>query len=213
VSKTSIAPPAGLDGAVSAVVTACESPRLAGLPAASYRSLTDDATVSRAQALTRLVFGSRRTIAGTVYGTIVVLAALSAGGKAFEHDLWHLAAIVVTTVLVLWIAHVYAHGLGESLQVGRRLDAAELGAVAGRELAIPAAAVAPTAMLALGALGLFRGSTAVWLAVGICVATLAVQGLRYALLERLGYVGMFAAVALNLALGLAIVGLKVVVAH
>jgi hypothetical protein len=169
--------------------------------------------VSRAEALTRLVFGSRRSIAGTVYGTIVVLAALSAGGKAFEHDLWHLAAIVVTTVLVLWIAHVYAHGLGESLQLGRRLDAAELGAVAGRELAIPLAAVAPTTILALGAVGLFRGSTAVWLADGICVATLAVQGLRYAALERLGRLGTLTSVALNLALGLTIVALKVVVAH
>jgi hypothetical protein len=169
--------------------------------------------VSRADGLTRLVFGSRRSIAGTVYGTIVVLAALSAGGKAFEHDLWHLAAIVVTTVLVLWIAHVYAHGLGESLQLGRRLDAAELGAVAGRELAIPLAAVAPTTILALGAVGLFRGSTAVWLADGICVATLAVQGLRYAALERLGRLGTLTSVALILALGLTIVALKVVVAH
>ena len=169
--------------------------------------------MSRADGLTRLVFGSRRSIAGTVYGTIVVLAALSAGGKAFEHDLWHLAAIVVTTVLVLWIAHVYAHGLGESLQLGRRLDAAELGAVAGRELAIPLAAVAPTTILALGAVGLFRGSTAVWLADGICVATLAVQGLRYAALERLGRLGTLTSVALNLALGLTIVALKVVVAH
>ena len=169
--------------------------------------------MSRAEALTRLVFGSRRSIAGTVYGTIVVLAALSAGGKAFEHDLWHLAAIVVTTVLVLWIAHVYAHGLGESLQLGRRLDAAELGAVAGRELAIPLAAVAPTTILALGAVGLFRGSTAVWLADDICVATLAVQGLRYAALERLGRLGTLTSVALNLALGLTIVALKVVVAH
>ena len=180
---------------------------------ASLPVLSHDAAVSRTRVLTRLVFGSRRTIAGTVYGTIVVLAALSAGGKAFEHDLWHLAAIVVTTVLVLWVAHVYAHGLGESLQVGRRLDAAELGGVAGRELAIPLAAAAPTAMLALGAVGLFRGNTAVWLAVGICVATLAVQGFRYAFLERLGRLGTLAAVALNLALGLAIVGLKVFVAH
>ena len=87
--------------------------------------------MSSAQGRGRLVFGSRRSIAGTVYGTIVVLAALAAGGKAFEHDLWHLAAIVVVTVLVLWIAHVYAHGLGESLEAGRRLDVAELGAIAG----------------------------------------------------------------------------------
>lgn len=163
--------------------------------------------------LTRLVFGSRRTIAGTVYGTIVVLAALAAGGKAFQNDLWHLIALVDVTVLVLWIAHVYSHGLGESLQVGRRLDAAELGAIAGRELAIPLSAVAPTAILVLGAVGVFKGTTATWLAVGICVLALTVQGLRYALLERLGTVGTLISVALNLALGLTIVGLKVVVSH
>jgi len=169
--------------------------------------------VSENGVLTWLVFGSRRTIAGTVYGTIVVLAALAAGGKAFQNDLWHLIALVDVTVLVLWIAHVYSHGLGESLQVGRRLDAAELGAIAGRELAIPLSAVAPTAILVLGALGIFKGTTAAWLAVGICVVALTVQGLRYALLERLGTVGTLISVALNLALGLTIVGLKVVVSH
>ena len=68
-------------------------------------------------------------------------------------------------------------------------------------------------MLVLGALGVFRGVTAVWLAVGICVVALTVQGLRYALLERLGTVGTLVSVALNLALGLTIVGLKVVVSH
>jgi len=178
-----------------------------------FQSLPHDAKVSRAQGLTRLVFGSGRTIAGTVYGTIVVLASLAAGGKAFEDHAWHLVAIVDVTVLVLWVAHVYAHGLGESLEAGRRLDAAELGTLARRELAIPLAAVAPTAMLVLGAVGLVRGSTAVWLAIGICVAALAVQGLRYALLERLGRLGTLASVGLNLALGLAIVALKVIVAH
>jgi hypothetical protein len=148
-----------------------------------------------------------------VYGTIVVLASLAAGGDAFKDHLWHLAAIVVTTVVVLWIAHVYAHGLGESLRAGRRLDVAELGAVAGRELAIPLAAVAPTTVLVLGAVGVLRGSRAVWLAVAVCVATLAFQGLRYARIERLSRLATFAAVAVNLALGLAIVALKVAVAH
>ena len=161
----------------------------------------------------RLFYGSPTTIAGTVYGTIVVLAVLAAGGKAFEHDLWGLTAIVVITVVVLWVAHVYAHGLAESLQLDRRLDAAELGAIARRELAIPLAAVAPTAVLVLGAVGLLRGRTAVWLAVGIGVATLALQGVRYAKVERLGPTGTLVAVALNLALGLAIIALKLVVVH
>jgi hypothetical protein len=177
------------------------------------QSLPGDAAATRAQAVLRVVFGSRATIAGTVYGTIVVLAVLAAGGQAFEHDLWRLVAIVVTTVLVLWMAHVYAHGLGESLQAGRRLTAAELGEIARRELAIPLAAVAPTAVLVLGALGLFGDRTAGWLAFGLGVATLAVQGLRYALVERLGRTGTLAAVALNVVLGLVLVILEVLVSH
>ena len=161
----------------------------------------------------RLVFGSRATIAGTVYGTIVVLAVLAAGGKAYEHDLWRLVAIAVTTVLVLWLAHVYAHGLGESLRAGRRLDAAELGAIARRELAIPLAAVAPTAVLLLGVVGLLAAPTAFWLAFGLGVATLGVQGLRYARVDRLGAKGTAAAVALNVALGLVLVVLELLVSH
>jgi hypothetical protein len=169
--------------------------------------------VSRAGAITRFVFGSRSTIAGTIYGTVVTLAVLATGGKAFEHDLWGLVALVVTTVIVLWMAHVYAHALGESLQLDRRLDAAELGAIARRELAIPLAAVAPTAVLLLGALGVLGGRAAVWCALVIGLVTLALQGLRYAWVERLGRAGTVAAVALNLALGLALVALEVIVAH
>jgi hypothetical protein len=176
-------------------------------------SLQDDLTVAWTRAVTRLFYGNRTTIAGTVYGTIVVLAVLTAGAKAFEDDLWELAAIVVTTVLVLWVAHVYAHGLGESMQLDRRLDAPELGAIARRELAIPLAAVAPAAALVLGAAGVLGGSTAVWLAVGVGVGTLALQGLRYAKVERLGPTGTLLAVAVNLVIGLAIIALKLVVAH
>jgi hypothetical protein len=169
--------------------------------------------MNRPQVLTRFVLGSRTTIAGTVYGTIVVLAVLGAGGRAYQDDLWRLVVIVVTTVLVLWMAHVYAHGLGESLQMGKRLNAAELGSIARRELAIPLAAVGPATILVLGAVGLFAGRTAEWLAFGLGVVTLAAQGLRYAAAERLGRGATIAAVSINLALALVLVVLEVLVSH
>lgn len=128
-------------------------------------------------------------------------------------DPWRLAVVVSTTVLVLWIAHVYAHGMGESIARGRRLDRPELASVARRELAIPLAAVAPVAALAAGGLGLFRDTTAGWLALAIGLVTLGVQGLRFAQLEGLGPLATAASVGTNLALGLAIVVLKVLVAH
>jgi hypothetical protein len=65
----------------------------------------------------------------------------------------------------------------------------------------------------LGAVGAFDGPTAVWLALGLGVAALAVQGVRYARLERMSKSGTAVVVGLNLVLGLSIVILKVVVVH
>ena len=161
----------------------------------------------------QLVFGSAGGIAGTVYGTIVVMATVTAGSNGEQTDAWRLAVVVGVTVLVLWIAHVYAHGIAESLERRRRLDRAELRDVARRELAIPAAAVAPLAALVLGGVGVLDEQTAVWLALGIGVVTLAVQGRRYAAVEQLDRTGTLTAVALNVLLGLVIVGLKALLAH
>ena len=81
------------------------------------------------------------------------------------------------------------------------------------ELAIPLAAVAPTAALALGAFGLFADGTALWLAMAIGLVTLGVQGARYSALEGLGRLGTVESIGLNLAFGLVIVALKALVAH
>jgi len=160
-----------------------------------------------------VALGARDTIAGTVYGTIVVLAALAAGARAFRHDLWDLIAIAGSTVTVLWIAHVYAHGLGESVREGHRLTLPELADIALREFAILLAAVPVLAAVALGALGLLDDETAMWLAFGVGVFSLAVQGIRYARLEHLSRAGTAITIGLNLALGLALVAMKVAVDH
>jgi hypothetical protein len=158
------------------------------------------------------VLGTPHTIAGTVYGTIVVMGSITAGAEG-TNDSVRLAVIVGSTVLVLWLAHVYAHGLGESISRQRRLDRAEFLSVARREFSIPLAAAAPTVALILGGLDAVRDATAVWLALGIGLATLAVQGARYATLEHLGPLATAASIAMNLGLGLVIVALKVFVAH
>jgi hypothetical protein len=161
----------------------------------------------------RLLFGSAGGIAATVYGTIVVMATVTAGYHGESTDAGRLAVVVGVTVLVLWVAHLYSHALAESLERGRRLDGAELGAVARREWGIPAAAGAPIAVLLLAAFGVLREQTAVWLALGVGVATLGVQGARYAAAERLGRTGTLVAISVNLLLGLVIVGLKALLAH
>jgi hypothetical protein len=166
----------------------------------------------RSDAAHRLFFGAPHELAGTVYGTVVAMATVTAGAKG-NLGAWELATLVASTALVLWIAHVYADGLGESVARGRRLDGPELGSIARRELAIVLAAVLPAAALVLGALDVLRDETAVWIALAAGLVTLVVEGVRYARLERLGAGGTAAVVGINLALGLAVVGLKAALTH
>ena len=161
----------------------------------------------------RYILGSRETVAGTVYGTIVVLAVLAAGADTYKHQLWRLDAIAATGAVVLWLAHVYSHALGESLKEERRLDAREFAAIARREYAVVLAAVPPVVVLALGAAGLLSASAAIWAAFGVGVVTLGAQGVRYARLEELSLPASVVSVLLNLALGLALVAAEVVVSH
>lgn len=166
----------------------------------------------RNEGILRRLVAPRGEIAGTVYGTIVVMGALVAGSKG-KADPARLGAIVSGTVLVLWLAHVYSHALGETITRGRRLDRAELADVARRELAIPLSAVAPLASLLLGALGVLDETTAIWIALIIGLATLAAGGIAYARIERLSGLGTLAVVAINLAFGLGLVALKAALAH
>lgn len=160
-----------------------------------------------------VALGTRERIAGSVYGTIVVLAVLADGAAAYEHELWKLDALLLASVLVLWVAHTYAHGLGESLRLDRRLTRPELVAILNRELAIPLAALLPLAAITVGALRAINDSGAVWVAFGIGVVTLTVQGVRFARLERLRLGGTAVVVAANLSLVAVIVVVKVLVSH
>ena len=159
-----------------------------------------------------VLFGVGAGIASTVYGTVLVMATLTAAYATEKHP-WKLAVIVATTSVVLWIAHLYAHGLSASIERSRHLRRDELISITRRELGILLAAAAPTIALLLGGAGVFVETAAVWLALGIGLLTLAVEGLRFARFEHLALPGTVVAVGVNLALGLAIVALKVEVAH
>jgi hypothetical protein len=163
--------------------------------------------------LQRFLLGDRQSIAGTVYGTIVVMSVLAAGARTYEHQLWRLIVLAGGSAVVLWLAHVYSHGLAESLGLGRRLRLGELFVIARREYAVIAAAILPLAMVVLGALGVLERHRAVRWGLWVGVAALAAQGVRYARLEELSRGATFATVALNLAIGLGIVALEVLVAH
>jgi len=162
--------------------------------------------------IARLALGHGHEVAGVVYGTIVAMATLTAA-YANVKDPWKLATIVWSTLFVLWVAHVYSHGLAESMARGRRLDRPELKSLARRELGILLSAVGPSLALLLGVLDVLKLSTSVWLALGIGLAILGVEGLRYARLEKLRPAATLGVTAINLALGVLVVALKIGLTH
>ena len=126
--------------------------------------------------LKRLILGDRQTVAGTVYGTIIVMSVIAAGGKAYEHHLWRLVVLAGGSSVVLWF-------------------------------------VRPLAAVGLGAGGVLAERPSVQLALWLGVVVLAAQGIRYARLEHLHPAATFVTISLNLAIGLALVGLEVLFAH
>jgi hypothetical protein len=166
---------------------------------------------SGASRLPRRGIGER--LAGFVYGTIVTLAVLVAGARAFPEDPAHIAATIGITLVVLWVAHVYAHALAHSVTHDEHLSLAEVRYIARREASLMEAAVPPLAALLLGVVGIFETSTSLWVAFGAGLAVLAVQGLVFARVERLSWAGTAFVVAANLGLGLALVTAKVLLTH
>ena len=151
-------------------------------------------------------------VAGTVYGTIVVMATLTAAYATEKHP-WNLAGIVLSASLVLWLAHVYAHGLSESIELGRRVNPKEIAAIIRRERGILLAAAAPVAFLLVGAAGLLKETVSIWIALGVGLLTLFAEGVRFSRIEHLRPLAAAVAIGINVALGLAVVAMKVELTH
>jgi hypothetical protein len=169
--------------------------------------------MERAGRVSRSRVRAGERLGGIIYGTIVALAVVVEGSRAYPHEPGHAAVLVAVTAAVFWLAHVYAHALGESLQRDERLTLAELRTIARHEFAIEEAAIFPIMGLLLGTLNVFADSTAYWLAFLFGMIVLVVQGFRFARVEHLGPLRTFGIVAANATLGLLLVALKLFVSH
>jgi hypothetical protein len=95
----------------------------------------------------------------------------------------------------------------------RHISLAELRRIGRHESSIIEAALPPLAAMLLAAFGLISTKAGTWIAYGLGLAVLMVSGLVFARVERLGSLATLAVVALNVALGLVLVALKLVVTH
>ena len=95
--------------------------------------------------------------------------------------------VVGVTSVVFWLAHVYAHSLAESVADDQHLLTGTSSSVSpdvrrrSWKRRLP-----PFVALLLGAFGLLSTKAAVWLAIGLGLAVLVVQGIIFARVERPG---------------------------
>ncbi|MEV4437087.1 hypothetical protein [Streptomyces sp. NPDC049555] len=149
--------------------------------------------------------------AGAVYGSLLAASVLAGTGVAGPYPRLELVLLLLSTSLVFWIAHGYAHLAGRLAHqpLNRRTVLQAYGA----EWPIAQAAVLPSIAVAVSPLlGLDLGGTA-WFGLCIAVAEQACWGA--AAVARAGAPRHQVVVsgAVNLLIGLLIVAIKAALAH
>ncbi|MFD6494917.1 hypothetical protein ACFV99_05020 [Streptomyces sp. NPDC059944] len=152
---------------------------------------------------------SRRTdYAGAIYGSILAASVVATAGSGGEHPRLEVIVLLLVTGLVFWATHVYAHLAGERI-VGQPWSWPEIRGSGLHEWAIVEAAALPAAAVAVSWFGM-SVNTGLWLALGVAVAQQVVWACLGAARAEASRGQVIAEGFVNLALGLMIVGAKVV---
>jgi hypothetical protein len=152
-------------------------------------------------------------IGGAVYGSVLVASIVVAAAGDDQLGLWKMSVIVAATSAVFWLAHVYAHTMGETLEHRQRITVAAVREVSKREWPLIQAAVLPLLALVLGALHVLERKTALWIAALLPIATLFAWGIVYARREQMGVWGTLAVASITSTFGIVVIALKIGVGH
>ena len=148
--------------------------------------------------------------ARAIYGTILVMAVITALSHDDSVTSAQLIAGVLATTFVFWIAHVYAEVLGTRLAgEGGRPTMANITIAARGEWPLVEASLLP--VLCLLIVGLVETKTAVGIAIGAGVVELFGYGIAAGRRLKLSLRGTIVVGVVNGTLGLLIVLLKVLV--
>jgi hypothetical protein len=144
--------------------------------------------------------------AGAIYGTIVATAVIGGGAKYKAPG--YLLALTIGTLVVFWLAHVYAEALAHHLQGSGKLSWAPVVEAMARERPMLLAPLPALVMLLLGALHVLPDGVAVNLALWAGVAQLFGWGVTYARHQHWGWPGALITGLVNGTFGVVIVFLK-----
>lgn len=148
--------------------------------------------------------------AAGVYGTLLTLSVL-VGLSLKGARPGAMAVTVLLTSVIFWMAHVHAGLVARWVGARARPDRATVSEVMAREAPMVESAVPAIVLLILAWLGVFGTSFAVWAALVYGVVALTAWGVLIARRAGLGRIGVTTVAGVNLALGLVIVVLKLLV--
>jgi hypothetical protein len=147
--------------------------------------------------------------AGAIYGTIAAMAVIA--GTAADPGHGTALGLTIATLLVFWVAHVYAHALAHHLGEASGLDWSVVRAAMVEEWSLLQGPVPLLVLLGLGELGVLEERLAVRLALWLGVVELVTWAVLYARRQRWSWLTALTAGAVNGLFGLVIVVLEVVV--
>jgi hypothetical protein len=171
------------------------------------------AATTTVKSLASLRLAGRRSpnLAGAIYGTIVATAVVvGLDGKSSvspARAFW----ILLATGAFFWAAHVYAFLLADRLHGRHRMTRDDVSRVMFREWPLLQSTFPLAVPLALGSLGIIEAESALGLATLVGVASLVAWGILFSRREGHGLAGIVGAAIANAAVGLLIIGLKLVV--
>jgi hypothetical protein len=147
-----------------------------------------------------------RGLASAIYGLVVAAATLAAASTM--NSIWRIAVGTIGTTLVYWIAESYAHVIARRSIVRRPLTRAEVRHLLSQGWGLVSATYLP--LLGLAVAGLLGASTALAVDVALLIVTVLLGIIGWTSSRRGGLSGwrLVANVALTLALGFVMVGLK-----
>ena len=112
-----------------------------------------------------------------IYGVLVVSAMIIVTGRKSETS-WELFITVVSTIMVFWVAHVFAvvvSNLGLAIGGDKTFGALLLYGIR-HSSGLLLGALIPLAIILLGAIGVLADETAMWTALGVDVVILGIIG-------------------------------------
>ena len=149
--------------------------------------------------------------ARAIYGQILVTSLVGALSEDSDIDAEYILLSVGGTMLVFWLAHVYAEAISRGFVAGRRVSWAEVRELAAGEWPLVQAAFPTAIVLSLGALGAVSTQTAVDVAIAVGVAGLFAWGLAIGRASGSSWQASLLGAVISASFGLVVVALKALV--